>query len=121
MNIHDRIDAMAEKMSTQLRVRGEGLADVTERAGRKLPRHLRREADVLLEARELASNPKLAHRVDARRVRRAEKRLNTYLDKLDPAAERRGEILDLIAKIAFVFVTVVLAIFFYLLWRGYLT
>ncbi|NNF90324.1 MAG: hypothetical protein HKM96_03005, partial [Boseongicola sp.] len=57
--------------------------------------------------------------VDEKQFRRAEKRLDRYLDRLNPAAERRGEILDLIAKIAFVIVTVVLAVFFFLLWRGY--
>lgn len=119
METKDRFQSIAERMSAQLRVRGEGIADVTERAGRKLPRHLRREAAVLIEAQSLASNPKLSRLVDERRVARAEKRLNRFLDKQNPAAERRGQILDVIAKIAFVFVTVVLSVFFFLLWRGY--
>ncbi|NND22926.1 MAG: hypothetical protein HKO14_12615 [Silicimonas sp.] len=119
MDTNDRTRAMAEKMAAQLRVRGDGLADVTEKAGRKLPRHLRRDAHVMIEAATMADHPKLARLVDEKQFRRAEKRLNRYLDRLNPAAERRGEILDLIAKIAFVFVTVVLAVFFFLLWRGY--
>ncbi|MEQ9053707.1 MAG: hypothetical protein RLO38_03270 [Roseovarius confluentis] len=106
-------------MSTQLRVRGEGIAEVTERAGRKLPRHLRSDAAALIEAEAMASNPKLSRLVDERRIARAEKRLNRFLDNQNPAAERRGEILDMIAKVAFVFVTVVLAVFFFQLWRGY--
>lgn len=106
-------------MATQLRVRGHGLADVTERAGRKLPRHLRSDAAILIEAESLSANPKLARLVDDRRIAKAERRLNRFLDKQNPAAERRGEILDMIAKIAFVFVTVVLSVFFFLLWRGY--
>lgn len=110
---------MADRMSSQLRVRGDGLADVAERAGRKLPRHLRSEASLLIEAESLSANPKLSRLVDDRRIAKAEKRLNRFLDKQDPAAERRGEILDVIAKIAFVFVTVVLTVFFFLLWRGY--
>ena len=119
MDTQDRFQALAEKMSTQLRVRGEGLAEVTERAGRKLPRHLRADAAALIEAEKMAAHPKLARLVDDRRLARAEKRLLRYLEKQNPAAERRGEILDLIAKIAFVFVTVVLSVFFFLLWRGY--
>ena len=119
MDTSERTPAIAQKMSAQLRVRGEGLAEVTERAGRKLPRHLRRDAAALIEAEAMASNPKLARLVDERRLIKAEKRLSRYLDKQNPAAERRGEILDLIAKIAFVFVTVVLSVFFLLIWRGY--
>jgi len=45
--------------------------------------------------------------------------LRTFLETLDPKAERRGEILDTIAKIAFVIVVVVLALFFYLISIGY--
>ena len=119
METKDRFKAIAEKMSAQLRVRGDGIADVTERAGRKLPRHLRSDAKTLIEAEALAANPKLARLVDEKRISRAEKRLNRYLAKQNPASERRGEILDAIAKIAFVFVTVVLAVFFFLLSRGY--
>ena len=119
METVERTQAMAEKMAKQLRVRGDGLADVTEKAGRKLPRHLKRDASVLIEAEALAAHPKLGRLVNERQVRKAEKRLARFLDKQNPAAERRGEILDMIAKIAFVFVTVVLAVFFLLLWRGY--
>lgn len=120
MEIKARNTALAEKMATQLRVRGEGLEDVAARAGRKLPRHLRTHVDVLTEAEEAEAHPKLASRIDPKKVARAERKLTHYLDRQDPKAERRGEILDLIAKIAFVFVTVVLGVFFVLLWRGYL-
>ena len=106
-------------MSAQLRVRGDGLSDVAEKAGRKLPRRLRPDVAKLIEAEAMSAHPKLARLVDERQFRRAEKRLNRFLEKQDPAAERRGEILDMIAKIAFVFVTIVLAVFFLLLSRGY--
>lgn len=119
METKDRFQAMAARMSAQLRVRGEGIAEVTERAGRKLPRHLRSDAERLIEAEAMAANPKLARLVDEKLIARAEKRLHQFLDRQNPAAERRGEILDVIAKIAFVFVTVVLSVFFFLLSRGY--
>ena len=106
-------------MSVQLRVRGDGLSDVVEKAGRKLPRRLRSDVAKLIEAEAMSTHPKLARLVDERQFRRAERRLNRFLEKQNPAAERRGEILDLIAKIAFVFVTIVLAVFFLLLSRGY--
>lgn len=120
MEIENRNRALAEKMATQLRVRGEGLAEVASRAGRKLPRHLRAQVDVLTAAQAVEAHPKLASQIDAKKVAKAERQIGHFLDKQDPKAERRGEILDLIAKIAFVFVTVVLAVFFFLLWRGYL-
>lgn len=119
METRSRADIIADKMSAQLRVRGHGLADVTKKAGRKLPRHLRNDAAILIEAAAMTSHPKLSRLVNERKVARAEKRLNRFLEKQNPAVERRGEILDVIAKIAFVFVTVVLGVFFFLIWRGY--
>ena len=80
---------------------------------------MRSDAAALVEAETIATNPKLARRIDERRLAKAERRLNRFLNKQDPAAERRGEILDMVAKIAFVLVTVVLSVFFFLLWRGY--
>lgn len=119
METSDRIDAMATKMAAQLRVRGDTLAEVASNAGRKLPRHLRREAETLIQAEAMAQHPKLARLVSDRQVRRAEKRLTRFLDKKNPRSERRGEILDRIAGIAFVLVVVVLGVFFYLISTGY--
>ncbi len=110
--------ALAQRMSTQLRIRGEGLEDIATRAGRKLPRHVRTSVDILIEAEAMRSHPKLSRRIDPRRIARAERVVNRFLDKQNPAAERRGEVLDLVAKIAFVVVVVVLSVFFFLLWRG---
>lgn len=119
MDIRARTNSLADKMSAQLRVKGDGLAEVTQRAGRKLPNRLRKDAQVMIDAEALSGHPKLARRIDARNVIRADNRLNSFLDKQNPAAERRGEILDVVARIAFVFVAIVLAVFFVLLNRGY--
>ena len=119
MEMHERTTTLAERMSAQLRVKGDGLADVAHRAGRKLPKRLKRDTQILIEAEELSGHPKLAKQIDLKNVIRAERRLNAFLDKQNPAAERRGEILDAIARIAFVIVTVVLAVFFTLIYQGY--
>lgn len=119
MNVKERADALAELMSVQLRVRGEGLRDVTARAGRRLPRHLRNEAEAVADAADKAENPRLQRLVDEKALVRAERKLRKYLEKQDPRAVRRGELLDLLAKIAFVVLTVVLAVFFLLLNQGY--
>lgn len=119
MNLNETSQALAAKMAQQLRLRSGDLRDVAARAGRKLPKHLRADVDAILEAQEMAKHPKLMHHVDAVRVTKAEKRLNRFLDQQNPKAERRTEILDTIAKIAFVIFSVVLAVFLTLLWRGY--
>ena len=119
MELKERADALAAHMSAQLRVRGDGLRDVTARAGRRLPKHLRAASLTIIEAVERAENPKLQRLVNDRDVLRAERKLRKFLDRQDPRTARRGEILDLLAKIAFVVLTVVLTVFFFLLYRGY--
>ena len=113
-------EELAEIMARQLRVRGGPLADVAARAGRKLPRHLHAEAGVIIEAERLASHPKLAHRVDAKQLKKAERKLRYFLDKQDPKAERRAELLDRLAAIVFILFVIVLGVFFLALWRGYI-
>ena len=111
--------ALAERMSKQLRVKGDGLAEVSARAGRKLPPRLRGDVDALVQAEEMARHPKLSRLVDQKRLKKAERKLNSFLDRQNPKAELRGEVLDVIAKIAFAVFVVVLIVFFTLLNRGY--
>ncbi|NNE87888.1 MAG: hypothetical protein HKN27_07405 [Silicimonas sp.] len=106
-------------MAKQLRLSGDNLEDIAARAGRKLPKHLRAEVHTIVEAMRMAEHPKLMHHIDPSRIAKAEKKLSRFLDKQDPMKERRNEILDVLAKIAFVIFSVVLATFLTLLWRGY--
>ena len=119
MTIDDRLRALTEHMSTQLRVRGDGFQETAKAAGRKIPRRLQRDVAEIAEAEAMGKNPKLLRHLNLHQFDRAERRLRAFLDQQDPVAERRGEILDMIAKIAFVIVVVVLAVFFYLISIGY--
>ena len=119
MELHERTDLLADKMAQQLRLRSGTLADVAARAGRKLPKHLRNDVEVLLNAQRMSEHPKLMHHLDAAQFTKAEKKLNRFLDKQDPKAERHAEILDAVAKIAFVVFSIALAVFITLLWRGH--
>lgn len=120
MDVSELTEDLAATMARQLRLRGGSLADVTARAGRKLPRHLRAEADALIEAETLAEHPKLAHRVDEKRLRKAERKLRVFLDKQNPAAERRAEFLDRLAGIVFILFAVAVAAFLFALSQGFI-
>lgn len=119
MTIEDRLQALTDHMATQLRLRGNGFQDVAHKAGRKIPRRLQADVAQIAEIEAMAGNPKLARHLNIRALDKSERRLRAFLDKQDPKAERRGEILDTIAKIAFVVVVVVLSVFFYLISKGY--
>lgn len=105
-------------MSEQLRVRGAGLNEVAAKAGRKLPNHLRSEIAVIVDAVEMAENPKLARLVDESRILKADRKVRKFLNKQDPARERRGEILDRLAAVGFVVFTIALILFFVAVSRG---
>ena len=77
------------------------------------------EVAKIVEAAQMAENPKLVRLIDAKGVARADRKIRQFLDQQNPAAERRGEILDRIAAVSFVLVTVLIAVFFLLLSRGY--
>ncbi len=119
MDVRETTEALAERMAKQLRVRGDGLSEVTAKAGRKLPKYLRAEAEALIQAEEMAQNPKLARLIDPKRVKASERKMLKYLNKQNPKAERMGEFLDVVAKIAFVIFVVMLVLFITLLNRGY--
>lgn len=119
MDVSGIAEDLAQTMARQLRLRGGSLGDVAARAGRKLPRHLQDEAKVIVDALALAEHPKLSHHIDAKRLKRAERKLRAFLDKQDPRAERRAEFLDRLAGIVFILFVVVLGVFFFALWRGY--
>jgi endo-1,4-beta-D-glucanase Y len=119
MDLSALSEDLATKMAKQLRVGSGDLEAVAAKAGRKLPKHLRAEVALIVEAMRLAEHPKFMHRVDMARLAKAEKKISRFLDKQDPTTERRNEILDTVAKIAFVIFSVVLAVFLTLLWRGY--
>ena len=118
MDVNERADALAEYMASKLRVNGKDLRTVMARAGRRLPRHLRVEAEKLAQATEMTSHPRLSQFIDEKSLVRADRKVRRFLARQDPSKARRGEILDVIAKIAFVIFTVVLVAFFVLLSRG---
>ena len=120
MDVSEMSEEMAEVMARQLRVRGGRLADVVARAGRKLPRPLQLEAQALIEAETWAEHPKLSHRIDMKRLKKAERKLRYFLNKQDPKAERRAEILDRLAGIVFILFVIIFGAFFFALWRGYI-
>ena len=121
METGERIEALAEKMAKQLRLKGGGsFREMVEKAGRRLPRAVKADAALLIEAENMASHSKLARCVDEKKIAKAAKRVAAFLDKQDPVKERWHAFLDGLAKVAFVFVVVVLGAFFFMIWRGIL-
>ena len=88
-DIEARKARLAELLGTQLRVRGKTLEARMARAGRLLPKWVRRDLEKVVEASRLAGHPKLARMVDIAALDKAEARVTRYLSALDPVEARK--------------------------------
>ena len=110
-----RVAALLEE---RLRVRGDTLEARLARAGRRLPRKVRDAGAALVQATMMIRNPKLMHQVDDETVALAYDICLRHLNTVDPAAARKGLILDIAARIAFALLVVAVLFVAVLYWRG---
>jgi hypothetical protein len=97
LNAGDWADEIAKGLEKRLGIRGQGLEAKLARAGRSLPRWVRRDGAVLAEAARLSASPKLAKRVDPARVAKAHASVSRYLADQDPRERRKDKVLALLA------------------------
>lgn len=114
-----QIDDIRSLLDTQLRVRGDTLDKQIYRAGRMLPRKIRAEAAFLVQANQLAQNPKLARMINPGRVAQAHQAISTYLRSVDPKERARTRALNYAGFVAFNMLLLVAVIIAVLVWRGY--
>lgn len=114
MTHQDRIRARAGDISDLIAKRlgvrkGRSLEAKLRAAGRRLPRWVRREAQVLVEAERLMAHPKLAMQADPAALDQAAERVEAWLKRQDRGAQRRAFWLHLAASNAFNLLFVALA------------
>ena len=118
MDLDARLDKIAALMEERLGIRGDGFDEKFARAGRLLPRKLRREGALLVEARALADHPKLGRRVDARRLRKACRVFERYLNRVDGTERRVTRWINWLAGNALNVLIVFALALAVLAWRG---
>jgi len=111
-----RIEAL---LAQKLAIRDVPLETGLRRAGRRLPRRMRAEGRVLVQAARLAGHPKLSRRIDQTRTLRAYERLSRHLTAIDPRDMRRGRILGVLGGLAFNLLLLGAALLALALWRGW--
>ncbi len=120
MDLQARADHLAQIIEEKLGVRGTGLETKLKRAGRRLPKHIRTQGALLVEALRLEGHPKLSQRADPARLERAFADIERYLSALDPSARRRANVLDWLAGQAFSFFVLAILAIALLRWQGFL-
>lgn len=117
--LHQMSERVAQLMAERLKARGTGLRAKLAHRGRALPRKLRAEAELLIDAEERALSPKLARQIDMERVSLAYDALVHHLKPIGVGARRRGYALDLAAIVVFVLIVTAVVVIAAMVWRGY--
>lgn len=112
----DRVSALLEQ---RLNVTGPTLEVRIKRAGSKLPRKIRDAAEALVQATQMADNPKLLMQIDYEAVAVAYDLCVRHLNTVNQAERRRGMLLDAGARIAFALLMVGVLVVAVLYWRGF--
>ena len=94
----NRADRIASLIEERLRIRGQGLEAKLRRAGRSLPKWVRREAETLVQAQQFSASPKLMKLINPAQVDQAYTRCEAWLKSVDPWDRRKGAILSVLAS-----------------------
>lgn len=104
-NIRTMTDEVAVLMAARFggarRGQQPDLESMIRKRGGALPRKLRREARVMLDADRMAGQPKLARQVDFDRLERAHKALTGYLRPLGQGMRLQGGAINIVASVLF--------------------
>lgn len=117
---HRNAQALSEALHSRLGVSGRDLGTRLARAGRLLPRALRRDSRQIAQAGRMIGHPKLARLVDTARTDQAFARLGAHLKGIDPAERRRQALLSRLAVVVFNLMVLGAGLLALLAWRGLL-
>jgi hypothetical protein len=117
-DINAKAEAVRAKIEERLRVKARDLPRAMAKAGRRLPRKLQAQAQVIVDAQSLGGHPKLTRMVDMAAIERVHDVIVAQLDQIDPADVRRGALLALLGDIAFKLLFVIAAFIVWLWWSG---
>ncbi len=119
-DIQEMAAAVADLIDARLKVGGATLAEKLRRGGKRLPRHVRREAAYLAEVAQNARVPKLMVQIDRARAVHAYDACLRHLKPLGAGERRKALAMQIVTGIgAAIFITGLL-ILLVLVWRGYL-
>lgn len=106
-------------MQQKLDVRGRDLRQSLRRAGRRLPKAVRKRGAALMRAEMLAHNPKTAQQVDADAVERDYEYVRAHLASIDVNEMRKTRVLSVTGTVVANLIVVGVLFIVWLWWRGY--
>jgi hypothetical protein len=116
------VTAMSEEIATlmrdRLRLQGEDLPALLARGGRQLPKPIRQEAEILVEAAALAPVPRLRSQIDLPRITLAHVRCLRHLKRIGARDRRTGYLLQVATIFAGGILTMGALLVALVAWRG---
>ncbi len=114
--LQNQADEISMLMAKKLRVKGASLERQVQKAGRRLPKKLKRDVENLLEAQALMGNPKLERMVDVVAISEGSGRVIGHLQTLEPWERFKDRWLGILGAISLaLIVTFILVV--YVLWK----
>ena len=118
LDIFRKTETLRELMAKHLGVKAKSFERACKRAGRRIPRPLRKPAARLTDALQMAQNPKLQRYLDARALDADYQALHAWLSEKDHAEERKTRRLNLLALVALQLLLIAGVLVAFLNWRG---
>jgi len=120
VSIQQMADRVSTLIETRMKVSGASLEVRLKRTGNRLPRKVRDAVEALVQATEMAQNPKLLMQIDHEAVAIAYDIAVRHLNGIGRSARRRGMLLDAGARVAFALLVLGAAVLGLLHWRGFI-
>lgn len=121
LEISETNEELATLLATRLRIRrGTSLAEKLKVAGRLLPKRIRRDGAYLVATEERLQNPRLAKQQDPKAVKKAYDRVHAYLSGIDPKDRLKGQILGILAPLAFNLLILAALLITWARWQGFI-
>ena len=119
MRYTEQADRLANLIEERLGIRGQGLEAKLRRAGRLIPKRIRADAGLLVDAARNEANPKLARLLDQASIQAAARNVETWLAGIDPAERRVNRIIGFLSSNALNLMATGTLVIVVLVWRGY--
>ena len=118
VTIQQMADRVADLMEQKLRLRGNGLAEKTRKAGRLLPKKVRLAAQALAEASAMAQVPKLYLQMDAEKIAADYDICLKHLGAVQAGTRGKTLMVTMASGVAFSLLAVAVLVLVVVWWRG---
>lgn len=114
------LEKLAKRMRDRMAVGGTSVAQTLEKGRGALPKHYRAKADRILEALQMANQPRLAQQIDVAGIDRAANDILGYLKTVSASRDRERRVFDVVLTILLNLAGVSILLVTFLAWKGLL-